>query len=100
MLHIVNKSPFERNALASCVNYAAAGDALLLIEDAVAGGIDGTTVKAATEALDKKVKVYILGPDLEARGLQNGNIIEGAKVVDYAGFVDLVTEHDNVQTWL
>jgi tRNA 2-thiouridine synthesizing protein B len=34
MLHIVNKSPLERNALDSCLS-AAQGGALLLTEDAV-----------------------------------------------------------------
>ena len=100
MLHIVNKSPFERNALASCVDHAVSGDAVILIEDAVTGAMDGIAIQAVADALGKKVAVYVLGADLDARGLQNGNIIKGAKVVDYAGFVDLVTEHDNVQTWL
>jgi tRNA 2-thiouridine synthesizing protein B len=27
-------------------------------------------------------------------------IISGIKVVDYAGFVDLTTKHENVQAWL
>jgi tRNA 2-thiouridine synthesizing protein B len=27
-------------------------------------------------------------------------VIDGIGVVDYGGFVDLVTEHDKVQSWL
>ena len=30
MLHTVNKSPFERNALEACLNRAASGAAILL----------------------------------------------------------------------
>ena len=35
MLHIVNKSPTQTNALQSCLRLAKSGHALLLIEDAV-----------------------------------------------------------------
>jgi len=46
------------------------------------------------------VSVYVLGPDLKARGFREDRLIEGIQVVDYAGFVDLATEHDKVQAWL
>lgn len=104
MLHIVNKSPFERNALASCLAHITAADAsssaVLLIEDAVVGAIDGAALPMVAEALSKGVAIYALAPDLQARGLANGNIMKGIKTVDYAGFVDLVTGNDNTQTWL
>lgn len=97
MLHIVNKSPFEHRALKTCLAHAGEGDAVLLIEDAVVGATAEASVAAA---LESKIAVYALGPDLKARGLPNDHIIKGVKVVDYAGFVDLTVEHDNVQTWL
>jgi tRNA 2-thiouridine synthesizing protein B len=50
-------------------------------------------------ALDS-VKLFVLGPDLLARGLTEERIIDGINVVDYAGFVDLAAEHDKVQAWL
>jgi tRNA 2-thiouridine synthesizing protein B len=43
---------------------------------------------------------YVLGPDLKARGISEDKVIDGIKVVDYNGFVDLVTEHDTTQSWL
>jgi len=33
MLHTVNKSPFERNTLQSCLRLAKPGSAILLIEE-------------------------------------------------------------------
>jgi len=36
---------------------------------------------------------------VEARGIQD-RVLEGVKMVDYGGFVDLVVEHSNVQSWL
>jgi tRNA 2-thiouridine synthesizing protein B len=87
MLHVVNKSPFERVAFDSCLKHAQAGDSILMIEDAVVGAINGTKA------------VYVLGADLAARGLE-GKAIEGVQVVDYAGFVDLTANTDRTQSWL
>ena len=42
----------------------------------------------------------VLGPDVAARGLNDISLIDGIDVVDYAGFVDLVVEHDVAQSWL
>ena len=50
------------------------------------------------EAL-KRVQVYALKPDVEARGMQN-RVMDGVRLVDYGGFVDLVVEHNAVQSWL
>ena len=44
--------------------------------------------------------IYALQPDLEARGINSNNMIEGVSLVDYDGFVKLTTEHSNVQSWL
>ena len=99
MLHIVNKSPYERNSVSSCLAHALKGGAVLLIEDAVYAATRGNTAEAALRGAMREVPVYALGPDLEARGVQ-ANIIEGVKVVDFGGFVDLVAEHRTSQSWL
>ncbi len=100
MLHTVNKSPFERNALSACLDMAKKGASVLLIEDGVYAAMRGTRFEdRMTQAL-ADVKLYVLGPDLKARGLAAERIIDGIQVVDYGGFVDLTTEHDTVQSWL
>lgn len=40
-LHTVNKSPFEKNALKSCLGHLCSGDAVLMIEDGVFGARRG-----------------------------------------------------------
>lgn len=98
MLHIVNKSPFECSGLQSCLRVAEPGAAVLLIED----GVYAATVTDSTSPLRAaagKLRFYALAPDVEARGMQ-GRIIQGVELVDYAGFVDLVTSHNVVQSWL
>ena len=99
MLHIVNKSPFERNALDSCLRFGRHGSAVLLIEDGVYAVTRGNIAEAKIKAALGQMKIYALRPDLEARGMQDA-VIEGIQLVDYGGFVDLVTEHSAVQSWL
>jgi tRNA 2-thiouridine synthesizing protein B len=99
MLHTVNKSPFENKALESCLKYACKGSAVLLIEDGVYAVARNTAVSNAIEAAMKDVSIYALAPDVAARGMQN-RVMDGVRLVDYGGFVDLVVEHNAVQSWL
>jgi tRNA 2-thiouridine synthesizing protein B len=99
-LHTVNKSPFERLTLQSCLGHLLPGDTVLMIEDGVIGARKGSSAAAAVAGALKSAKVCVLGPDLAARGMRPDQIIDGITVVDYAGFVDLVTNHDRTQAWL
>lgn len=100
VLHIVNKSPFDRNSLDTCLRLARAGSAILLIEDGV------YALRANTSAADKlqqslaELPVYALQADMQARGLAEDAIIDGVELVDYDGFVRLATEYDKLQSWL
>jgi tRNA 2-thiouridine synthesizing protein B len=100
ILHTVNKSPFERNSLESCLKFATDGAAVLLFEDGIYAALAGTSVASMVAGSIGKLKLYVLGPDLKARGFSEDRVIEGISVVDYAGFVDLAAEHDKVQAWL
>jgi len=100
MLHTVNKSPFERNALYSCLRLAKKGSAVLLIEDGVYAALAGTIMSGKVEQRMGDFKFYVLGPDVETRGLGDSALIDGITVVDYSGFVDLAAEHSAVQSWL
>ena len=99
MLHTVNKSPFANNALEICLKHAKQGSAVLLIEDGVYAASKGTTVSQRLQDALATVSIYALKPDVEARGMQH-RLMDGIKLVDYGGFVDLVVEHHAVQSWL
>jgi tRNA 2-thiouridine synthesizing protein B len=102
MLNIVNKSPTERNSLASCLRMMTGSggeDAVLLIEDAVYAATRGNAAAPGLADAMAHCKVYALMPDLEARGVAD-RVIEGVHTVDYGGFVDLVAAHPNNQSWL
>lgn len=96
ILHIVNKSPYEKNSLNTAAGYIKDGDSLLLIEDGVYAAIKGGAAAARLDGLD----VSVMGSDLAARGIAEDKLIDGVSVVDYAGFVDLVEAKDSSQSWL
>lgn len=98
MLHIINKSPLTNSSLDSCLRVAQAGD-ILLIEDAVYAATFGNAFEEKIREAMGRFKVYVLQPDLEARGLAD-RIIAGVLPVDYGGFVDLTTTNKNCQSWL
>ena len=99
MLHTVNKSPFEKDSLKSCLRLSKDGSSILLIEDGIYAALEGTTVSESVKDTMKTKNVYALQNDINARGVQ-GKVIDGIKLIDYADFVNLVTEHDSVQSWV
>ena len=98
MLHIINKSPLERNSLDACLRIAEPGT-ILLIEDAVYAATRGTATEARVREALARFKICALLPDLEARAVAD-RVIDGVTAVDYAGFVDLVAESRACQSWL
>jgi len=100
LLHIINKSPFDRNSLDTCLRLAKKGAAILLIEDGIYAAQRNTAVADKVDAAVARHKVYALEPDIDARGIDKNTLIEGVALVDYEGFVALATEHDGPQSWL
>ncbi len=98
LLHTVNKSPFESSTFNVCLGLAKKGSTVLLFEDGVYAATTGHSVAEKIKHASG-ISFAVLGPDLQARGLE-GKLADGIKVVDYEGFVNLVAEHDSVQSWL
>jgi tRNA 2-thiouridine synthesizing protein B len=100
ILHTVNKSPFEKSSLETCLGYALDGSTVLLLEDGVYAAIAGSAVAARVADAIGRLRVCVLEPDLRTRGISAEKLIAGVTRVDYDGFVGLVVEHDKVQNWL
>ena len=97
MLHTINKSPFENNAMETCIRFLQPGDPLLFIEDGVYAVQGGNRFSGLLENTMKNNPVYVLQPDLAARGIFA--VVEGVAQIDYDGFVELVEDHQ-VNSWL
>jgi tRNA 2-thiouridine synthesizing protein B len=79
---------------------ASPGDSILLTEDGVYAALaNAEFANKITSRLDN-FSFYVLGPDVDARGLGDTPLIEGISAVDYEGFVDLVADNDVTQSWL
>ncbi len=100
MIHTINKSPFERNSLDSCLRLSEKGAPILLLEDGVYAATKGTSVSGTVGTATGEHPMFVMGPDLQARGIAEDQVMDGITVVDYGGFVDLVVEHGTVQSWL
>ena len=97
MLFTVNKSPHLSRNLETCLRLAPPGAPLVLYEDGVYAAVAGTRVEGLVrDALDRH-PVFAVEADLKARGIDR--LIEGVRVIDYAGFVELVEQHPIVP-WL
>jgi tRNA 2-thiouridine synthesizing protein B len=99
-LHTVNKSPFEKNALKSCLGHLSPGDSVLMIEDGVVGARKGSAAAPMLETALQCGKVYALAADLAARGIKPQDLIAGIELADYGGFADLVARHNRTVAWL
>ena len=99
-LHTVNKSPFSSSALASCLAHALPDAAIILIEDGVYAALAAPRPADGLAAIAARGALHVLSPDLAARGLAESKLIEGVKLVDYTGFVDLTANHAPVMAWL
>jgi tRNA 2-thiouridine synthesizing protein B len=99
-LHTINKSPYERNSLKSCLDHVSPGDRILLIEDGVLAARKGGAFAKVLQDAKGSCAIYALGPDLAARGVAKTDLVEGIETVDYGGFVDLASEAARVCAWL
>ena len=100
MLHTINKSPFEKDSLKTCLRYADKGSSVLFIEDAVYACTKGTCFEKHITEHQENITFYVLGPDLDARGLDNSNLTNNIEIIDYKGFVKLVADNEKTQNWL
>ena len=97
LLHTVNKTADQGQALQLCLRFADPGDTVLLIEDGV---FASTAEHPAGELLRAaKPRILVLLPDLESRGIGH-TLAPFIGAITYSDFVDLVCSCDKVQSWV
>lgn len=100
VLHTTNKSPLQTRDLESCLRLSRPGCGILLMEDAVYAALKGTAVADRVHEATKDRDIYLLEPDLAARGFTQDQVVPGVRLVDYGGFVDIAVEYHHVQAWV
>jgi len=96
-LHTVNKPLSRSPVLETCLRLLKSGDALLLLEDAVYAARVNAAENSLWQNLPDGVSLYVLAPDLTARGISN--LREEFITVDDAGFVQLCCDCDKTASW-
>ncbi|OUS10365.1 hypothetical protein A9Q89_11095 [Gammaproteobacteria bacterium 53_120_T64] len=104
ILHTVNKSVFDNNALGDCLRVVTSTDVILLIENGVYGALNkpqsepGYVERIQALSADG-TGFYVLQADCQARGLQDRALLPAFKITDDAGFVDLASAASAIQSW-
>lgn len=93
-LHVISRSPFGDDRLASCLRLLGPRDGLLLCGDAVYALNPGSATVAGLSTLGPRL--YALAEDLQARAINDSP----ATPIDYPAFVELSLNYDKVNSWL
>ena len=96
-LHLV-RSP-DRALLERCLARIGNGDRLLLAENGVYQARESHAPVNDLLNLAQRQALYVLSPDLQARGLTDIDLIPKVQPVDYSGFVDLTIAASHTVTW-
>ena len=97
VLHIINSSKTSELFSENTVEMIATTDAILFIEN----GIYRAVSSAQNQALlgQQQAPIYVLLPDLKARGFDQQELLDNVNAVDYEGFVDLTARYDTSVSW-
>ena len=99
ILHIINSSPAMHSSLQSCLRVIQKDSAIILIEDAVIAAKKDCHTDQLIKDYCKKINLFVLEPDIKARGIKSDQLIQGVELVDYDGFVRLTVKYEGTQTW-
>jgi tRNA 2-thiouridine synthesizing protein B len=96
MLHSITQSPTSDGRWSTIVQMILPSDVVLLLQNGVIAGLNGSA--AAAQLLDLGAPIYVLIPDLMARGLMP-HLAVGITPIDYHGFVALTVQHQSHCAW-
>lgn len=95
MLHMLGCSPYQIDFHALLRNVCK-DDAILLLQDGVIAGLAGTHYCGLL--LDITTSIFVLLPDLLARGLSS-QVADEIKIIDYNDFVALTVTYPKQIVW-
>jgi len=87
------------SSLQSCLRVAQKDSAIILIEDAVIAAKQGSHTDQLIKDILEKIKLFVLDPDVKARGIKSNQLVQGVEPVGHDGFVRLTVKYEGTQTW-
>jgi len=96
MLHLIYQSAID-NALLQRISSL---DSVVFLENAIFQiNKNGTLSPELEQMLNHRINFYVLDVELETRGINIAELIEGIKVINYQGFVELTESNKVIKTW-
>jgi len=96
MLHLIYQSAID-NALLQRISSL---DSVVFLENAIFQiNKNGTLSPELEQMLNNRINFYVLDVELETRGINIAELIEGIKVINYQGFVELTESNKVIKTW-
>ena len=95
MLHLIYQSPLESATL----QRIAINDSVLFMENALFRLLKSSKNARELESMSTRHSLFVLGEEIEIRGIHPNELTIGIKVIDYPGFVTLTLNHRLIQTW-
>ena len=75
--------------------------AIVLIHDGVIGtSLSGTIPNSLDKLLNLSVSVFVMTPDLLARGIEPNTVDPRIKCIDYDDLVDILAQTPKVASWM
>ncbi|GEM_PF-621286 len=96
MLHLIYQSAID-NALLQRISSL---DSVVFLENAIFQiNKNGTLNPELEQMLNNRINFYVLDVELETRGVNIAELVEGVKVINYQGFVELTENSKVIKTW-
>lgn len=99
ILHTINQSPDSGSQVSACLSRVLPDSAVVFYEEGVYAALDSIAERPNIELSKLECPLYVVDIDCEARGLAKESLSASVEQIDYARFVELVTQYDVVQAW-
>lgn len=99
MLHLFNFAFSGHDEAFRCLSRLSDDDRVLFLGNGVACVIKHSPAAGTIQAASENIRLFVLKPDLLARGLATDSLLPGIEPVDYSVFVELAAQQGPVHSW-
>jgi len=95
MLHLIFQSPIE----IAILDRIDSGDDVVFLENSVLRILQKGSLNDSLIQLLKQSRLYVLVDDIEIRGIEADELVNGIEVIDYPELVSLTVKNPLIQSW-
>ena len=95
MLHLIFQSPID----IAILERIDSGDDVVFLENSVLRILQKGSLNDSLIQLLKQSRLYVLVDDIEIRGIEADELVNGIEVIDYPELVSLTVKNPLIQSW-